>query len=132
MVMNSRPLRHQFIRDLFKDMLQLDPKFETAALREIQEETGIGQLDRPRVLAITQHLDGPAAMVTAGVAVHVVRVDVQAQVREPHVFSQWDWFSLESLPTPLFPATAAVLACWRNAQTPAGWCSYAMAGMARS
>lgn len=84
--------------------------FETAAARELAEETGIvvdaAGLD---VRGVVLDDDDGAPRVSA--AVHVREPGAwTARVTEPHVFSTWDWFPLpDGLPAPLFPATAHVL-----------------------
>lgn len=83
--------------------------FETAAARELAEETGMtvpaaGFEVRGFVL---DDADGAARVSTAVLARGPV--SQQARVTEPHVFSRWDWFTPADVPTPLFPATGHVL-----------------------
>lgn len=83
--------------------------FETAAARELAEETGItiaaGDLD---VCGFVLDETGGAPRVSAAVRARV-RPPEPARITEPHVFSRWDWFSPAEIPEPLFPATGHVL-----------------------
>jgi 8-oxo-dGTP diphosphatase len=82
--------------------------FEAAALRELAEETGIGDAHRPRTVKIVLDHPGDATVrVTAGVA--LTFGTTSPAVTEPQVFAAWRWFPLEELPSPLFPATAHLL-----------------------
>ncbi|MDA0635069.1 NUDIX domain-containing protein [Nonomuraea sp. MCN248] len=81
--------------------------FEAAAVRELQEETGIGDAGPPRVMAVTVDHPGGTVRVTAAVAVTLG--DTMPLVTEPRVFRSWEWFPPDGLPAPLFPATAHVL-----------------------
>jgi ADP-ribose pyrophosphatase YjhB (NUDIX family) len=104
--------------------------FEAAAVRELEEETGIGDADPPRVTAVIVDHPGGVVRVTAAVAMHTrpqtvphttgpLDSDSQAvpdtiesgrpRVTEPEVFRSWRWFAPDQLPAPLFPATAQVL-----------------------
>ncbi|MCL5425508.1 MAG: NUDIX domain-containing protein [Gammaproteobacteria bacterium] len=100
--------------------------FEAAAVREIAEETGISELQRTKLLAITQNLNSAVSVVTGAVLANVEQ-DAEASVLEPEVFSQWRWFSPGALPTPLFRASQAVLAYWLGEASPTGWQTYSIA-----
>ncbi|NYS61379.1 nucleotide triphosphate diphosphatase NUDT15 [Vreelandella salicampi] len=97
--------------------------FETAAIREMAEETGITEWQCVKILAITQHLSSSVSTVTGAVLV-TVKQDAEAALLEPEVFTEWCWFSPSSIPTPLFPASQAVLAHWLGAEPPTGWHAY--------
>jgi mutator protein MutT len=82
--------------------------FEQAAIRELAEETGITNAHTPRVTAIV--LDHPHGQprVTAAVTM-TAGPRSNPQITEPANFNAWHWFNQESLPIPLFPATALLL-----------------------
>jgi 8-oxo-dGTP pyrophosphatase MutT (NUDIX family) len=97
--------------------------FEAAAVRELEEETGIGDAGPPRVTAvIIDHPDG-VVRVTAAVVMdtgrrqdsepqsvpHTNESGSRPRVTEPEVFRSWRWFAPNQLPAPLFSATAQVL-----------------------
>ncbi|MFI7451917.1 NUDIX hydrolase [Nonomuraea sp. NPDC049714] len=95
--------------------------FEAAAVRELEEETGIGDAGLPRVTAVIVDHPGDVVRVTAAVAMdtgplagdpqgvpHTIESG-RPRVTEPEVFRSWRWFAPDQLPAPLFPATAQVL-----------------------
>lgn len=120
--------------------------FETAALREVTEETGIpaARVHDARVFAVTLRTEAPGTSVTACVVARVSGdgghdggqedarpagdppgpAGVRAVVTEPDVFAEWRWVRPEEPPGPLFPATAALLAAWHGRPAPAGWTAY--------
>ncbi|GGP05206.1 NUDIX domain-containing protein [Nonomuraea glycinis] len=89
--------------------------FEAAAVRELEEETGIGDAGPPRVTAVIVDHPGGVVRVTAAVIMDSAQVvphlegSGRARVTEPEVFRSWRWFAPDELPAPLFPATAQVL-----------------------
>ncbi|WP_207005270.1 nucleotide triphosphate diphosphatase NUDT15 [Trinickia mobilis] len=109
----------------------VDPgeSFEESAIREVMEEAGIEAFD-PKVLALAQRLDGPSPAITGAVVATPGQADVEPHVLEPHVFACWRWFKPDELPTPLFPASAAVLAIWRKETLPEGWRAYVVTAAA--
>lgn len=104
--------------------------FEAAAVRELQEETGIGDTGPPSVTAVIVDHPHGIVRVTAAVtmdsepqatprtsesqdsearAVTHPTESGRPRVTEPEVFRSWRWFAPDQLPAPLFPATAQVL-----------------------
>jgi 8-oxo-dGTP pyrophosphatase MutT (NUDIX family) len=92
--------------------------FEAAAVRELEEETGIGDAGPPRVTTVIIDHPNGVVRVTAAVVMHTSgRQDSEPpaesgsrpRVTEPEVFRSWQWFPPDQLPAPLFPATAHVL-----------------------
>lgn len=73
--------------------------FEDAAVREVKEETGI-DLHSVDVICVNNDLNEHAHFVTIGMYSEDFTGD--AQVLEPDEITEWKWFDLESLPTPLF------------------------------
>jgi 8-oxo-dGTP diphosphatase len=102
--------------------------FEAAASREIAEETGIHIKARAEVFSVTLNKQSDAVQITAGVIVPLLEQDIHPQITELHVFDQWIWANQNALPAPLFPATAAILAAWRDEPLPVGWTSYHVSG----
>jgi len=96
--------------------------FETAALRELAEETGIEGAREVAVVGIALDLHRGGVRVTAGAVASAT--SVVPRNREPEVFEQWIWASPSDLPMPLFPASEALLAAWRGHPLPPGWTWY--------
>jgi len=83
--------------------------FEQAALRELTEETGIQSVINLRVThVVLDHPDG-LVRVTAAVCAAALPGTTPA-IAETEVFEAWNWFARDELPTPLFPATAHLVA----------------------
>ncbi|WP_129306389.1 NUDIX domain-containing protein [Streptomyces sp. L2] len=99
--------------------------FEEAALREVEEETGIprDRLPEIRAFAVTLRTDVPDTSVTGCVVAHTDG-PLEAALTEPDVFAEWRWVHPETPPTPLYPATEALLATWLGETAPAGWTVY--------
>jgi ADP-ribose pyrophosphatase YjhB (NUDIX family) len=97
--------------------------FEAAALREVTEESGISQLDDVRAFTLALCTAGAQGQATVGVVARV-SAEVTAAVTEPAAFGEWTWARLTQLPTPLFPASAALIAARAGSPLPAGWTSY--------
>ncbi|GEN26535.1 ADP-ribose pyrophosphatase [Halovibrio variabilis] len=98
--------------------------FEVAALRELQEETGIITQQSATIFAIMQQLAANRTAVTAAARVSLADNLAVARLTEPDVFSEWDWFPRSDLPTPLFPASEAMISLWKDNQCPKGWSTY--------
>lgn len=79
---------------------------EEAALREVLEETGI-QARGLELISVTNDKIPDNHFVTLG---FICRdFDGEAEAREPDEISEWGWFGLEELPSPLFPPTEKMI-----------------------
>jgi 8-oxo-dGTP diphosphatase len=98
--------------------------FEDAARREVLEETGIQTISNLHVFAVALNTGSDRPHLTAGVLAYVDSNAVIAQVTEPDVFSSWMWVMPDALPSPLFPASAALVTLWFDKMPPSGWFAY--------
>lgn len=73
--------------------------FEDGAKREVFEETGI-RLNQVDVFSVANNIVPDAHFVTIG----LVSTDFtgEPQVLEPDEITEWQWFSLDKLPRPLY------------------------------
>ncbi|MBZ6105222.1 NUDIX hydrolase [Streptomyces olivaceus] len=96
---------------------KVDPgeDFETAACRELAEETGLtAAVADVRVLAVL--VDGMAGLTRVTAAAVTGRASGAPRVTEPDKIVRWQWFAREAVPAALFPPSASVLDClWPGA-----------------
>ncbi|MGW3192882.1 nucleotide triphosphate diphosphatase NUDT15 [Streptomyces ardesiacus] len=104
--------------------------FETAAARELAEETGlVAAAADVRVLAVL--VDGVGGLTRVTAAAVTERAGGVPRVTEPDKIERWEWFAREAVPSALFPPSASVLDClWPGAERrgAAGVRCYAVAG----
>ncbi|MFC9467096.1 nucleotide triphosphate diphosphatase NUDT15 [Streptomyces coelicoflavus] len=106
--------------------------FETAAVRELAEETGlVAAPGDVRVLAVL--VDGVGGLTRVTAAAVTERAAGAPRVTEPDKIERWAWFAREAVPSALFPPSASVLDClWPAAERrgAVGVRHYAVAGPA--
>ncbi|MEU4983064.1 NUDIX domain-containing protein [Streptomyces sp. NPDC021969] len=106
--------------------------FETAAARELAEETGlVAAPAEVRVLAVL--VDGVGGLTRVTAAAVTERAAGAPRVTEPDKIERWEWFARASVPSALFPPSASVLDClWPGAKRRGapGVRHYAVAGPA--
>lgn len=84
--------------------------FETAAARELAEETGLTVLPAAvRVLAVL--VDGVHGLTRVTAAAVTGSATGVPRVTEPDKIVRWEWFTRESVPSALFAPSASVLDC---------------------
>lgn len=94
---------------------------EDAALRELREETGLERVSPPRIFGFAQCLVYPIPVIAAGALCRLEDPQALPRVMEPDLFSCWTWVPMDALPSPLYPATAALLGLLDGSETPTGW-----------
>jgi len=73
---------------------------QEAALRELQEETGIKlNKEQLKLISLTNDISSKAHFVTAG---FLCQTDQEPSVMEPDEIVEWQWFELDNLPNPIF------------------------------
>jgi len=86
--------------------LEFGESFEAGAKREVQEETGI-RLNAVSVICVNNDQNPFAHFVTIGM--YSDDFSGEANVMEPDEITEWQWFDLGNLPSPLFFPSAKVL-----------------------
>ena len=81
-------------------------KFEEGAKREVLEETGIA-INTLQVICINQDMVKTAHFVTIGLFSD--DFSGEPQVMEPDEITEWRWFSIDNLPTPMYFPSAKLL-----------------------
>lgn len=91
--------------------LHFGETFEEGARREVWEETGL-KLNKLQVIAVNQDLIETAHFVTVG----LFSDDISGEptVCEPDEITEWRWFDLDHLPSPLYFPSAKLLENYRH------------------
>lgn len=93
-----------------------DESLEECAARELREETGIRILrSRPVSLHRTRLPDKPQVF---SVGVWAEEYEGKPEQREPSQNTEWRWYSLDGLPTPLFEPTRIAIAHFNDEKYP--------------
>jgi 8-oxo-dGTP diphosphatase len=91
--------------------LEFGETFEEGAKREINEETGI-KLKKVNVICVNQDIIESAHFITIGLLSE--DFNGEARVMEPEEITEWRWFNLNNLPSPLYFPSAKVLENYRQ------------------
>jgi len=86
--------------------LEYGESFEDGAKREVLEETGM-RLRDAKVIGVNNDKNEHAHFVT--IALLSDQFNGEPKVMEPDEIVEWQWFSLDHLPTPLFFPSAKIL-----------------------
>jgi len=86
--------------------LEFGESFEDCAKREVAEETGL-QLNNLKVICINNDKNKSAHFVTIGLFSDDFSGELK--VMEPDEIVEWQWFSLDNLPSPLFPPSVKII-----------------------
>ncbi|WP_368191922.1 NUDIX hydrolase [Aeromonas sp. s8] len=92
--------------------LELGESFESAAIREVAEETGL-EIHGPEVVAVTNNLETlrESGLHYISVTLHA-KADGEPQLLEPEKCEGWVWCDPRELPEPHFDASRQSIACW--------------------
>ena len=91
--------------------LHFGESFEEGAKRETMEETGI-KLNDVKVICVNNDIVETAHFVTIGL--YSENFENDAKVMEPDEITEWKWFGLDELPSPLYFPSAKVLENYRQ------------------
>ena len=88
--------------------MEFHESFEDMAYRETLEETGI-KLDQTalKIISITNDIVPDNHFITIGFLCETF--EGEAQVMEPDEITKREWFPLDQLPSPLYPASEKVI-----------------------
>lgn len=94
-------LHGEWTRTMPWGKMRFHESFEETCYRETFEETGLMiNKDTIKIISITNDMVPDKHFVTIWFLAEDVQGD--AQVMEPDEITQWQWFPLDALPTPLF------------------------------
>jgi len=91
--------------------LEFGETIEAGAQREVLEETGI-KLNKLDVICLNQDIIETAHFLTIGLL--ATDFSGEPEVREPDEITEWKWFDLNKLPSPLYFPSAEVLENYRQ------------------
>jgi len=92
--------------------LHFGESFEQGAIREVKEETEI-KLNDIKVIGINNDQVEDAHFITIGL---LAETNQEPQVLEPDEITEWRWFPLDQLPSPLYFPSAKLLENYKNKQ----------------
>jgi len=93
--------------------LEIGETFETTAIREAEEETGL-ILHNPKVFCVTNNLETFRESGKHFISVNVFcdSYEGEPQLMEPNKCEGWEWVSPKNLPTPHFDASRYAVECF--------------------
>ncbi len=93
--------------------LEFGESFEDGAYRETYEEVGIKiNKEKLKCVSVSNDVVPDAHFVTIGFLCE--DFDGQVEVKEPDEITEWEWFPLGNLPSPLFFPSARIIENYRK------------------
>ncbi len=91
--------------------------FETAAIKEVFEETGL-RIKNPRVISVTNNLRTYREEQKHYVSINlfVNAYEGEPEVKEKNKCEHWGWYAISDLPLPHFDASEFAIDCFRKRQ----------------
>ena len=93
--------------------MEVGETFEHAAIREIQEETGL-TIKNPRVIAVTNNLETfkKEGVHSISIVLHAKDFSGKLRIMEPEKCEGWQWCDPNDLPQPHFDASILAVECY--------------------
>ncbi len=91
--------------------LHFGESFEDGAKRETQEETGI-ILEDVNVMCVNNDIVESAHFVTIGLISE--NFSGESKVMEPDEITEWNWYDIDNLPSPMYFPSAKVIENYKN------------------
>ena len=86
--------------------LHFQENLKEGAIREVLEETGIRAKDL-KVFSVSNDVVSDAHFVTIGFLCE--KFEGKPKIMEPDEITEWKWFDLDNLPSPLFPPSGKMI-----------------------
>lgn len=93
--------------------LDFGESFEDGIRREVMEETGI-KLNTIKVISLNNNKNEHAHFITIGFICD--DFEGEPQVLEPDEIVEWQWFSLDNLPIPMFFPSARIIENYKRGE----------------
>ena len=95
--------------------LDFGEKLGDGACRETEEETGLKiHQDKLEIISVKDEIIPDAHFVTIGFL--CPEINGEAKIMEPDEIVEWQWFSLDNLPSPIFPPSLKIIESFRKKQ----------------
>jgi 8-oxo-dGTP diphosphatase len=93
--------------------LDFGESFEDGIRREVMEETGI-KLNEIKVICVNNNKNEHAHFITIGL--YCDDFEGEPQILEPDEIVEWQWFSLDNLPSPMYFPSAKIIENYKKGE----------------